>query len=242
MIVNPKLGSVWELGSFRILVESRGAGGDVGGDFFAFLLRGPNRLAVVIGDVCGRGAEGARLLPQVLAPLDELSQRVERPSELLAGLNQQLTGRMASDRFVTGAVLELDATAGTLVVANAAHVPAMLRSAGGEVTVVGRASGPPLGILASCEYQDESHPLHSGDVLVFMTDGVLEAVETDLDAMSRLAAVVGQQPGGSRDVHRRLLATLPTYPPARRADDMTLVSLELLATELPVPSNLQPVT
>jgi serine phosphatase RsbU (regulator of sigma subunit) len=242
LVVNPKLGGAWQLGVFKILAESRCAGGDVGGDFYAFGLREPNRLAVVIGDACGRGAEGAQLLPHVLPLLDQLPSTSGRPSLLLEALNEHLAGRMPSDRFVTGAVLELDAEAGTLTVANAGHVPAMLRSGDGEVTVVGRASGPPLGIVAHHCYLDESYPIASGDVVVFMTDGVLEAIETDLSAMSRLAAVMAQQPGRGSDVHRRLLASLPTYPPERRADDMTLLSLELVAEQPASTSPFQPVS
>jgi sigma-B regulation protein RsbU (phosphoserine phosphatase) len=217
-----------------MLADSRSAGGEVGGDFYAFLLRDPNRLAVVIGDACGRGREGATLLPHVLPLLDQLSSSVSRPSLLLQALNDELAGRLPSDRFVTGAVLELDAITGTLTLANAGHVPAMLRSCSGEVSVVGRASGPPLGIIAQHGYLEESHSVKSGDVVVFMTDGVLEAVETDLTAMSRLAAVVAERPGDGTDVHHRLLSRLPAQQPERRADDMTLLSVELLAGQSPV--------
>jgi serine phosphatase RsbU (regulator of sigma subunit) len=234
MVVNPTSGGVWQLGTFRMLADSRCAGGDVGGDFYAFLLRDPKRLAVVIGDACGRGREGATLLPHVLPLLDQLSSSLSRPSLLLQALNRELAGRLPSDRFVTGAVLELDAENGTLTLANAGHVPAMLRTGSGEVTVVGRASGPPLGIFAEHCYLDETYSVSSGDVIVFMTDGVLEAVETDLTAMSRIAAVVAERPGGGSDVHHRLMARLPSQQPERRADDMTLLSLELLAGQSPV--------
>jgi serine phosphatase RsbU (regulator of sigma subunit) len=240
MVVNPTSGGVWQLGTFQMLVDSRCAGGAVGGDFYAFLLRDPKRLAVVIGDACGRGPEGATLLPHVLPLLIQLASSISRPRLLLEALNRELAGRLPTDRFVTGAVLELDAEIGTLTVANAGHVPAMLRRGSGEVCVVGRASGPPLGIVAEHCYLDESHSVKSGDVVVFMTDGVLEAVETDLTTMSRLAAMVAERPGNGSDVHRRLMSRLPSQQPERRADDMTLLSLELLAGQsslLPAQSN-----
>ena len=231
IIVNPRSGGEWQLGPFRILAESRAADGQQGGDFFAFQLREPKRLGVVIGDACGRGPEGARLLPQVLPELEQLSSATHRPSLLLESLNQKLAGRLPNDRFVTGAVMDLDAETGMLTVANAGHVPAMVRSRSGEVNMVGRASGPPLGILAGQSYLDEVYPISAGDVVVFMTDGVLEAIETDLTAMSRLAAVVAERPGSGSDVHGRLLATLFHYARGRRSDDMTLVSLELLSAQ-----------
>jgi serine phosphatase RsbU (regulator of sigma subunit) len=212
-----------------MLAECRAAGGGLGGDFYAFRLRGPKRLAVVIGDACGRGEAGATLLPGVLSRLEQLAASAARPSHFLHELNQRLIGELSSDRFVTGAVLEIDAQAGALTVANAGHVPAVLRRASGEVAIIGRASGPPLGILEASSYFDESYRFGRGDVMVLMTDGIVEAVETDLAEMPRLTSLVAQGAGGSRAVHHRLLAQLTAQEPGRAADDMTLLSLELLS-------------
>lgn len=104
----------------------------------------------------------------------------------------------------------------------------MLRNAAGEVALVGRASGPPLGIFDDCSYSDDSYPFGAGDVVVSITDGVLESVETDLTSMPKLMALVAQAPGSSHEVHRRLLATLPPSSTTRRVDDMSLLSLEFL--------------
>jgi serine phosphatase RsbU (regulator of sigma subunit) len=228
MVVNPQSGRAWDVGAFRLLADCRSANYPAGGDFIAFLSRGPKRLAVVIGDGCGRGSDGAQLIPYLLEPLEELLSRLTRPSELLAALNRRLVGRLKSDRFVTGAVMELDAEIGTLTVSNAGHVPAMLRNAAGEVALVGRASGPPLGIFDDCSYSDDSYAFGAGDVVVSITDGVLESVETDLTSMPKLMALVAQAPGNSQEVHRRLLATLPASSTTRRVDDMSLLSLEFL--------------
>jgi sigma-B regulation protein RsbU (phosphoserine phosphatase) len=234
LVVNPAHGSAWDLGAFRMLTESRSASGNLGGDFFAFRLRGPKRLAVVIGDACGRGKEAASLLPGVLARVERLASTMVRPSHFLAELNAGLFGELSSDRFVTGAAFEIDADAGTLTIANAAHVPAVLRRANGEVTLVGRASGPPLGILRDSSYFEETYRFNGGDVMVLMTDGIVEAVESDLTEMPRLTALVAATDGGSPAVHRRVLERLAQQV-GRDADDMTLLSLELLSDVI-VPS------
>lgn len=212
-----------------MLAECRAAEGNIGGDFFALRLHGPQRLAVVIGDACGHGQEGARLLPDVLSHIEELVASPVRPSQLLQRLNRGLMGHLSSDRFVTGAAFEIDGQGGTLTVANAGHVPALLRRASGEVQIVGRASGPPLGILEESAYFDETCAFGRGDVMVLMTDGMLEAVETDLQGMPTLMALVGKGLGTGGAVHRRLLAELTAQPSHRGPDDMTLLSLELLA-------------
>lgn len=188
--------------------------------------RGPKRLAVVIGDACGRGSEGARLVPFVLEPLAELAAGMTRPGQLLEALNRRVIGRLGSDRFVTGAALELDAELGTLTIANAGHVPAMLRTTNGEVRLIGRASGPPLGIFDDSRYLEESYNLRAGDIVVSMTDGVLESVETDLSGMPTLRELVSQSPGSGDEIHRRVLSRVP--PAGKRVDDMSLLSLEWL--------------
>lgn len=228
LLVNPPCGLPWELGAFRIIAECRGAGGGLSGDFYACRLRGPKRLAGVIGDACGRGDEGARLLPSILRRVEELAGMWVQPSHLLQDLTRLLAAELALDRFVTAAAFEIDAQAGTLTVANAAHVPVVVRRASGAVDVMGRASGPPLGILGDSTYSNETCRLERGDVVVLMTDGVLEAIETDLAAMSRVSALVAAAKGGSGDVHRSLLAQLAMKKAEQRGDDMTLLSLELL--------------
>jgi sigma-B regulation protein RsbU (phosphoserine phosphatase) len=221
-------GPRWELGAFRLLADSRAAGEHVGGDFYAFEQRDDKRLTIVIGDACGRGKEGASLLPSVLPRYEALARCSQGPAQLLGALNRGISQEMPADRFVTGASFELDAGLGTLTVANAGHVPAILRSASGEVRVIGRASGPPLGILADCRYADEQHRIGEGDVIVFMTDGILETVETDLARMPTLTRLVANAPRGGRGVHRHLLERVDGYAPELRRDDMTLLSLEVI--------------
>jgi serine phosphatase RsbU (regulator of sigma subunit) len=228
LIVNPPDKASWDVGPFRMLADCRSADGKLGGDFYAFQLREPKRLAVVIGDACGRGQEAANLLPGVLARLEQLALLGARPSHFLQELNRHLVHELSGDRFVTGAAFEIDAQTGTLTVANAGHVPAFVRRATGGVAIIGRASGPPLGILPKSCYFDETYRFGSGDVMVLMTDGLVEAVETDLAEMPTLKALVAQGTGEGSAVHSRVLAQL-TAQRRRDPDDMTLLSLELLA-------------
>jgi serine phosphatase RsbU (regulator of sigma subunit) len=223
--VNPTSHSAWNLGGFQMLAEGRPSDGQ-SGDFFAFRLSGPNRLAVVIGDVCGHGRD-------VAAHLQRVAERLKRPAPVGPGrflmeLNRVLVGQLATDRFVTSAAFEIDRRARTLTVANAGHVPAILRRANGAVTIVGRASGPPLGILEHPRYYEESVPCDEGDVMVLMTDGIVEAVETDLTEMPKLLALTAQSVGSGWAIHHRLLASLGAENEARDPDDMTLLSLELM--------------
>jgi serine phosphatase RsbU (regulator of sigma subunit) len=223
-------GSIRVVGGFRIVAESRAAGARNGGDFWIATASEQGRLAVVIGDACGHGSEAAELLQHVVPVARELARAGGGPGYLLWELNRRLHKCLAVDRFVTAAALELDLRAGKLWIANAGHVPALLRSAEGGVTVIGRPSAPPLGMEARSDYAEERYLFRPGDVLVTMTDGVFEAVETDLMGMRTLRQLVAHAGGGSRAVQRAVLRRLESAGASQ--DDMTLVSLE--ANALPI--------
>jgi serine phosphatase RsbU (regulator of sigma subunit) len=144
---------------------------------------------------------------------------------------------MPSDRFITGTALEIDARTGMLTIANAGHVPAVLRTRCGRVTVIGHASGPPLGLVERSQYRDDSFCVQRGDLIVFMTDGVLEAVERDLSRMSTLRELVANAPAGGNAVQRSLLTEFERSQMVKHLDDdATLLSLEILSAPTPVRS------
>ncbi|HVR18653.1 MAG TPA: PP2C family protein-serine/threonine phosphatase [Polyangiaceae bacterium] len=210
-----------------MLAESRSPGGLRGGDFYTFALRAPTRLAVVIGDACGRGRDGAALVPEVVPIVDSLLLSDLSPSALLREVNRAIFGKIPRDRFVTAAAFELDLGAGVLVGSCAGHVPMLLRNAETGVSAFCSASGPPLGILEDYGYEDASRELHRGDVAIFMTDGLLEALETDLVSMGTLRDILAEAPAGNGAVHRFLLAQLDRSTTKDRADDALLLSLEV---------------
>jgi len=217
------------LGSFRVVAECHGADAYRGGDFYCASLGEAGRLAVVIGDACGHGVEGARLVSRLLPDMLRLAAPGTGPGRLLGTFNRRVAAQMPLDRFVTAASVEIDPALRQVTIANAGHVPALLRRANGQVTLIGRTTAPALGLLDHCIYPEERHTLSPGDVLVFMTDGVLEAIESDLVSMPTLCSVLAQAPAGSRAVHDCILERLRACRAERPVDDRTLVSVELLA-------------
>jgi phosphoserine phosphatase RsbU/P len=211
---------------FAVAAECRPAE-EVAGDFFVVTPRGSDRVMVVLGDACGRGRDGAALLPNVLPRVRELSKAGKSPRELLVELNRLACRALPLDRFVTAVAAEIDGALCTLSVANAGHVPLLLRSASGHVRVVGRASGPPLGIREHCRYAEERTPVEHGETIVMMTDGLLEAVEPDLLGMSTVLALLANAPRGARAVERWFLSAVDRAPVPRVRDDITVVCLEV---------------
>jgi sigma-B regulation protein RsbU (phosphoserine phosphatase) len=218
----------WDDSGFDVAAECWGVCGKTGGgDFFTLAMRAPGHIGVVIGDACGRGEDGEAQLSRVFPELRRLALSGASPGELLTDLNRTVAERLPVDRFVTVAAFELDLRRGLLTVANAAHVPAIIRSGWSrDVEVVGHACGMPLGIDVNSTYRDEYHKLYPGDVVVLMTDGVLEAVESDLLAMTTLRRLVGEADDRAADVHRSLLRKCEECTRGDRVDDMTLMVLE----------------
>ncbi|MEO3975059.1 GAF domain-containing SpoIIE family protein phosphatase [Streptomyces sp. CAU 1734] len=151
---------------------------DVGGDFYDAVSGPDGRVALLIGDVCGRGAEAAALTGLARHTLRTLLEDGSPPAHTLARLNQALH-REKAGRFVTALVVTMvpDGAGGFRAeVANAGHPPPLVRRAGGAVESVD-CGGLLLGVLPSAEYAPASLRLGPGDSLVLFTDGLTEARE-----------------------------------------------------------------
>jgi serine phosphatase RsbU (regulator of sigma subunit) len=233
----------WDGAGFHVAAERRGVGGTGGGDFYTLAVRAPGHIGVVIGDTCGRGSDGEAQLSLVLPKIRELALSRALPAALLFELNRIVGATLPADRFVTAAAFEFDLRHGTLTVANAAHVPALIRARrGGDVSIVGQASGTPLGVWPDTVYADERSELYEGDLIVLMTDGVLEALEPDLVAMSTLKRLLADtfdtpdvspasRPNASNPahtVHEALLRKFDDCTAGGRPDDMTLMVLQAI--------------
>lgn len=216
----------WNADGFRVAAECRPAE-ELAGDFYVVSPRGAGRLLVMIGDACGRGLDGAALLPGILPRARQLAASKLGPARLLTELNRVAAAVLPIDRFVTAATLEFDAELCTLTISNAGHVPALVRSAHSNVRLVGREAGPPLGVIANASFSEECVPFAQGDSVVMMTDGVLEALEVDLLQMKRLSAMIAHAPADPRGLNQSILAALDRRMRGRRADDVTLVTVEM---------------
>ena len=199
---------------------------DVGGDFYAVLRAEGQRLAVLIGDACGKGARAARIAALIRLELPDLARSFEGPAPLLDQLNSRLYGELADDAFATAACFELSADDQTLTVSNAGHVPLfVLRAASGQVFRVGRPSGPPLGMLHGVRYSKEQTRLWADDLLLLVTDGVLEALDDD-PLGGRLAELVAAAPADAELVTKLVLDEVrrSTRP---SSDDLSVMCVSL---------------
>lgn len=210
---------------FRSAVEYRPAL-EVGGDFFAIVARKKGQMSVLIGDACGRGASASFVVARLSPIVRRLLRTVGDPKAVLAELNRAAWTTLSEETFITGACVSLDSVRGRMVVANAGHVPPIVRRAWGVSIVVGSASGPPLGMLASGSYVEHEIDLNVGDVVVLMTDGAVEAVEDDLLGMGKLTSLVSRAPPDVQSINRLIVTETEGRVGQGRRDDFTVLSFQ----------------
>jgi len=153
----------------------------VSGDFFDYLEgKSDNEIALVVADVAGKAMKGAMnaVMTDGILRTAALEQGEFTPSSLMMTLNNALKGRMEQYMNVTMVIGIIDANAKTLTLSNAAHhaYPLLLRD--GEIQTL-KTGGLPLGMRAKVEYIEEQFPLQNGDVVIFMTDGIIEAQDSE---------------------------------------------------------------
>ena len=172
-----------EIRGVEIAARFRPAGdrNEVGGDFYDIFQTGPNRWAITIGDVCGKGPDAAAVTALARHTLRASAIRGDAPpDELLRALNDaMLVDSPTEFQFCTVAFAELEVGNGVthLRVASGGHpLPIVLR-ADGEITSAGE-PGTLLGVVPEPNLTSTQIDLHHGDTLIFYTDGITEARTT----------------------------------------------------------------
>lgn len=170
---------------------------DVGGDFYDAVLRPDGSIALLIGDVCGRGAEAAALTGLARHTLRTLLEEGTDAGTALSRLNRALRQERAS-RFLTAVVATLAPQAdGTVLLStcSAGHPPPLVLRGDGTVSEV-LSGGLLLGVLDDVSYESHQERLTPDDTLVLFTDGLTESREaggTFFESVlpARLAALRG---------------------------------------------------
>jgi integral membrane sensor domain MASE1 len=148
----------------------------VGGDFYDLFSNDDGSWLVVVGDVCGKGVNAARLTGLARYTLRAAALREHSPRGILNLLNAAIV-RHSPERFSTAAVARLDRNGAggiRLTLANGGHPLPLVLRAGGEVERVGT-SGMLLGAVDTVAIDEQDVDLAPGDAVVFFTDGLTDA-------------------------------------------------------------------
>jgi serine phosphatase RsbU (regulator of sigma subunit) len=153
------------------------AGGiTVVGDFYdLFHVRGP-WWSTVVGDVCGKGVEAAKVTALARYTLRADAAAHLSPAAVLLRLNAALLDQQEDGRFLTAAYATFRISPGGMTgrLCCAGHPPALVRRADGRVRQI-EARGPALGIFPGIQLTDVRFRLAPGETLLLYTDGATEA-------------------------------------------------------------------
>jgi serine phosphatase RsbU (regulator of sigma subunit) len=146
----------------------------VGGDYFDFVPYGDGRVALVVGDVSGKGLPAALLMSSLQARVQMLRETSPDPAFAVTVLNRNLAERCPVGKFITFFYALLDPASGALKYSNAGHnYPLLIRANGTVEELAG--GGMVLGLFPTIRYEARETMLEPGDMLALYSDGVTEA-------------------------------------------------------------------
>jgi serine phosphatase RsbU (regulator of sigma subunit) len=197
----------------------------VGGDFYDAFAVSDGRWAIIVGDVCGKGAEAAAVTAMARWTLRSLASWSVGPDEALRFLNRAMLGEGLEGRFITVAYLLLTIGDGTARVslACAGHPPPILVPSSGEPRVL-PARGTLLGIWPDIRLQTTELALEHGDTIVLYTDGVSDpgpGLERE-----PAEALHGHAPGAGADELADAVERYATQPREPQRDDIAIFALQ----------------
>lgn len=197
----------------------------LGGDWYDVFFRPDGTSIVAVGDVAGHGIEVASTMAQLRHALRAYLVRTPSLGDALARLNELLVTLLPNE-MATVVLAEITPAEGTVRIANAGHLPAVVASARGSRLVEAR--GPSLGWTSDLPHAPMPVPIEAGERLVLYSDGLIERrtrpIDASLDAL--LAAADATVHLGIEEQADALLDRLTEGTDVD--DDVTVVVVELV--------------
>jgi len=153
---------------------------EVGGDYYDIARLDAHHIAVIIGDVSGKGMPAALYAVKLQGLFESLTSLLTSPKDILVRMNESIRGRLQKTYFMTAVLTIIDTESGHLCLARAGHNAPMYYNARRQEVTVLKPSG--LGIGLACgsvfeaELTEKEISLTHDDIMVLYTDGIVEAM------------------------------------------------------------------
>jgi sigma-B regulation protein RsbU (phosphoserine phosphatase) len=208
---------------------------EVGGDFFNYFELPGGQLALLVGDVSGKGVGAALLMANIQGSLRTRLALGQNLSDIADAIDRDVEADSPGPAYATLFVGILDPVSRELRYVNAGHNPQyVLRKASGLHRM--HSSGLPVGMIAGRGYVEERVQLEPGDLLFFYTDGCVEAEDEDgaMFGNDQLEALLERGGTGAEDVLTRVEAAVKAFRGSREAsDDATTMAVWRHALDAP---------
>ena len=163
--------------SFDICAYSNTAD-EVGGDYYDTYQVDETHFVLIMGDVSGKGTSAAFHMAQMKGVFQSLIQLGIHPAEFMNKANAALSKCLERNHFITASIFEIDTVNTSFCHARAGHIPTLWYKAAEKTADFISIEGLGLGIVRNPSYknhvQEETFEYSSGDILVLLTDGILE--------------------------------------------------------------------
>ena len=207
---------------------------EVGGDFFDYL-EGQKRFTIAVGDVSGKGLKGAMnaVMASGILRLASDENPTSDSSDLISKVNKSLCQSMERDMNVTMVLAQFDLTQNQMTLANAGQHAYPLLKRGNSVESI-QVKGLALGMIPSVPYKALKLELQSGDLLLFMTDGITEPRNAEgvmYEESGRFHQVISELEDQltAEEVVETIIQDVINYmtDEEKRDDDITLVAVRV---------------
>jgi phosphoserine phosphatase RsbU/P len=166
---------------FDITAFSRAAD-EVGGDYYDIYKINENKIALIIGDVSGKGTSAAFHMSQMKGVFHSLVQLDLSPKDFIVHANNALSRCLEKSSFITGSYFLIDTKAKTIEFARAGHCPTLYYSSTQGRAFFITTKGLGLGILRNNNFSKyievDNVSYCPGDIMFLYTDGITEAKNT----------------------------------------------------------------
>jgi phosphoserine phosphatase RsbU/P len=213
---------------------------EVGGDYYDFLPLDDHRVGILIADVSGKGTSAALYMAQLKGLVLSLSRIHASPRDLLVAANRIIARHLDARSFITMTYAIVDLRERTMTYGRAGHTP-LIHVPGGEALSRQARILAPNGMVVGLKLDDgemferlleeQTIPLQAGDLYVFFTDGISEAMNGADDCFGelRLGRLVEDHADlPSEELRERVLREVRTFVDgAPQHDDMTMILLKV---------------
>lgn len=204
----------------------------VGGDYYDIIQRTDGTVVLVIADVSGKGTPASLLMANVQATVHALVPFDLSLPAATARINDLIHKNTGADKFITFFWGSLDPGKKRFTYVNAGHNPPIVVRANGSVERLSD-GGLILGIMKTAvPYLEGSLDLRSGDVIVFYTDGVSEAMDAagnDYTEERLEQFILSVASRSAHDIHRSIIREIQSFSAgAPQSDDITILVVKAL--------------
>ena len=203
---------------------------EVGGDFYDFFMVDDDHLAMVIGDVSGKGVPAALFMVISKTLLQDRAQMASSPKLVLETVNNILCGNNTTGLFVTVWFGIMEISTGKVVAANAGHEFPAIRKADGNFELLKDRHGFVLAGMEGSRYKEYEFTVEEGGTLIVYTDGVAEATDShnELFGTDRMLEALNIEPQATpKELNDNLLNGINTFVGrAPQFDDITIMCVK----------------